>query len=139
MRIMAFDVGEKKIGVALCDSLELTTRPLCIINRNDDSKAVLELISLAKENEVQKVVLGLPLSFDGNEGQASQKIRLFGQMLSAKTDLPIDYFDESGSTKEALGIMLKVKSKRQRQSTEDDAIAAAIILRNYLEIHRING
>jgi len=132
MRIIAFDLGEKKIGAAICDPLGIIVRPLSVVIRQDDSQTTAELLTLARNNYAEKIVLGLPLSFDGQESQGSQSIRLFGQALSAHTHLPIEYFDESGSTKEAKEIIRQTKRKRQRLTMEDDAIAACVILQHYL-------
>jgi len=137
MRIIAFDIGDKKIGVAVSDMLGITASPLCIIKRGtDDNQAAIELIKLTEKNQAVKIIIGLPLSLDGNESQSAQKVRAFGSILQEYSTLSIEYYDESGSTKQALDIMRKTKRLKERQNMNDDAIAAAVILRNYLENHQ---
>jgi putative Holliday junction resolvase len=133
MRIIAFDIGDSKIGAALCDPLGIVVRPLRVVRRKNDAQAISELLELVRQNEAQKIVLGLPFTQDGGEDINTQKIRLFGQTLSKKTSLPIEYHDESGSTKEAISIISQTKRRHQGQRMEDDAFAAAVILRDYLE------
>jgi len=137
MRIIAFDIGDKKIGVAVSDMLCIAASPLCVIKRNlDDVQAAIELTKLIQEKQASKIIIGLPLSLDGGESQSAQKVRAFGDVLQEYSNLPIEYYDESNSTKQALDIIRKNKRLKERQKMDDDAIAAAVILRNYLENNR---
>jgi len=120
MRILGIDFGERKIGLAeACGKLAL---PFEIINNT--KAGIQKLKKICQEEEIDKMVIGLPLNLDGTEGKMAKKVRRFGQELEKNLGLMIRFWDERLTTKEAKG---EIRHKR-----EDDT-AAAIMLQSYLD------
>jgi len=132
MRIAALDVGDARIGVAVCDELGLTTRGLGVVQRRGgvhDLEAIARLIS---PHAPERVVVGLPLNMDGTEGPQAAKVRRFAGRLAEHTGLPIAFWDERLTTVEAEAVMRETGVPRRRRRGIVDQVAAAGILRSYL-------
>lgn len=123
--------------MALSDTLGILASPHTIIERRDEKQDIAAITEIINRNEVGVIIAGLPLSMDGGIGQQAAKVKAFVETLAAKTRVPIEFRDESMSTAEARRIMLTSRSKKNRQKSHDDAIAAAVILQGYLEEKRI--
>ena len=136
MRYLGLDIGDRRIGVAMSDPSGILASPLTIIERNDDREAIEAIIRIAKESEVGGVIIGLPRSLNGSLGTQAQKVTGFTDKLRAALSIPVDFRDERLSTVSARRGMKETMSKKTRRETKDDAIAAAIILQNYLEERR---
>ena len=136
MRYLCLDIGDRRIGVAMSDPSGILASPLTIIERNDDRAAIEAIISIVKESEVGGVIIGLPRSLNGSLGTQAQKVTGFTDKLRAALSIPVDFRDERLSTVSARRGMKETMSKKARRETKDDAIAAAIILQNYLEERR---
>jgi putative Holliday junction resolvase len=132
MRIAALDVGDARIGVAVCDELGLTTRGLGVVRRhggNRDLEAVAELLaSYAPE----RLVVGLPLNMDGTEGPQAAKVRRFAARLAEHAGYQIELWDERLTTVEAESVMREAGVRHRRRKQLVDQLAAAAILRSYL-------
>ncbi|HET6267262.1 MAG TPA: Holliday junction resolvase RuvX [Acidobacteriota bacterium] len=128
-RILALDVGKKRIGIAVSDPLRMTARPHSTIERN---KAAAERIAgIAAELETGEIVIGLPLHLDGREGEQAADVRKFAAKLeTVLINTPILFWDERLSTVEAQETMTSTKGKHAK--TGIDAVAAAHILQSYL-------
>src|SRR5439155_21509906 len=94
MRIMALDVGEKTIGVAISDALLLTAQARPTIRRKGSSSDIEVLRRLAEENEVHQILVGQPLHMNGKESRQSRRIGLFAAQLKNKLDIPVLFWDE---------------------------------------------
>ena len=133
MRIMALDVGEKTIGVAISDALLLTAQARPTIRRKGSSSDIEVLRRLAEENEVHQILVGQPLHMNGKESRQSQRIGRFAADLKNKLDIPVLFWDErltSFAAEQHLGEMgLNWRQRREHI----DKIAAMIILQNYLD------
>jgi putative Holliday junction resolvase len=132
-RLLALDVGERRIGVAVSDPMGVLARPLTTIvraSRQDDFRSIAQLVN---EHGVERVVVGLPLSLDGTEGPQANSIRRYTEQLSQSLSVPIDFWDERYSTETASEIM-RNKGKRGRKARDEiDATAAAVILQSFLD------
>ena len=137
MRILALDIGDKRIGVALSDPMGILATPLTILECRDAEQAVAAITRIIDQNRVEMIIAGLPLSMNGSIGLQAAKVKTFVEMLSHRTQVPIEFRDESLTTVEARRIMLTSRSKKDRQRSRDDAVAAAVILQGYLEECRI--
>ena len=129
---MALDVGDRRIGVALSDPSGLIAQPLLVYERigyTPDSKY---MEALAKEHEVETLVLGLPLNMDGSLGFQGEKVKAFGKVLET-LGLPIVYQDERLSTVSAHQVLLEGGMSRAGRKTHVDKVAAAFILETYLQ------
>lgn len=135
-RIAALDVGNKRVGVAVSDALELTAQPLAVLERVSLARDVSALIELLAPREIACVVVGLPLESDGNEGKQSARARQFGDALAKAGGLQVVYQDERMTTLQSERILVESGMRRERRRTVIDKMAAALILQSYLDARR---
>ncbi len=133
MRIMALDVGDSRIGVALSDPMEILASPLVIIKRLNEASDILCISKLVNEHKAGKLVVGLPMALSGEEGMQAEKVKAFVSSLKSSLSIPLEMFDERFSTVTAREYMRETGKKKDRFKKHDDAIAAAVILQNYLD------
>jgi len=123
--LLAFDYGLKKIGVAVGNTLTRQARPLNILTPVTRQQRFAEIEALLAEWQPDRVVVGLPLTTDGNEQYASLRCRRFANQLHGRFGVTTELVDERGSSVQAQQI--------QGNNDPDDAVAAAIILQRYLD------
>ena len=135
MRILALDVGDVRIGLAISDALGITANPLdtYIRAKNDEEKDAETLAKLAQDKGAERIVLGLPLNMDGTEGDRVLKTRAFAEALARHTSIPLDYQDERLTTVTAEHVLIEQGMRRDKRKTVIDRVAATIILRCYLD------
>jgi putative Holliday junction resolvase len=133
MRVMALDVGDKTIGVAISDALLLTAQGRPTIKRKDLESDVATLGRLVQENEVHEIVVGQPLHMDGKESRQSQKVARFTGELQKKMDIPIVFWDERLTSFAAEQHLEEMGLNWRKRREHTDKIAAMIILQNYLD------
>ena len=131
MRLIGLDVGERRIGVALSDPLGKTAQPLETVARDDAS--VRWLADLVGETGAETIVVGLPLLLDGSEGKQAALVRQFADELARAVEVPVVFTDERLTTRQAEGILASGKVKRGKRREATDRIAAALILRSYMD------
>ena len=138
---MGLDVGDRRIGVALSDSLRIMAGALTVVERVTDDAALKQIIDLARENEVERMVVGMPRSMDGSLGKQAQAVQSFVDLLKERTEIPVVTWDERLSTVAAERTLLEVGMKRDKRKKRRDSLAAAIILQGYLdrERNRVSG
>ena len=130
MAIMALDVGERRIGIAISTSGILAS-PHSVLRRKSKLDDFARLGRLMAELEVERVIVGLPYSLSGYEtvGPQARRIKRFTAALARTVSIPFEYFDESYSTADAEQLLQTYDQKR----VPVDAAAAAVILQNYLD------
>jgi putative Holliday junction resolvase len=133
MRVMALDVGDKTIGVAISDALLLTAQSRPTIRRKDLTSDVETLRRLAMENEVHEIVVGQPFHMNGKESPQSQKVARFVDELHKVLDLPVTFWDERLTSFEAEQHLEQMGLNWRQRREQVDKIAAMIILQNYLD------
>jgi len=133
---MGLDIGDRRIGVALSDSLRIMAGALTVVERVTDDAALKQIIDLARENEAERIVVGMPRSLDGSLGKQAQAVQSFVDLLKRRTDIPVVTWDERLSTVAAERTMLEVGMKRDKRKKRRDSLAAAIILQGYLDRER---
>lgn len=136
MRILAVDFGETRTGIAISDSMEMLASPYGIITERDNERAVEQIAGAVKELRAESVVVGLPVNMDGSEGERAQKCRGIAAMLRERVDVPVDLWDERGSTKTATYYMNETDTRGKKRKRTLDAAAAAVILQSYLDYRR---
>lgn len=132
MRILALDVGDAYIGVAVSDPLGITAQALPTIKRTtleEDLKKVLGLLSFL---EVKQIVIGLPRTLKGTASLQTEKVQKFAQALKERASLPVIFFDERFTTKMALRQLYLKNEKPSRKKGLADKVSAVIILQDYL-------
>jgi putative Holliday junction resolvase len=133
MRIMGLDVGDKRIGVALSDPLEILASTLTVIERKADNSVFVAILALVQEHAVGRIVVGFPRSMDGSISAQAEKTSAFAEALSKLTDVPVELSDERLSTWEANKLLRESGKNRQQIKAKRDAAAAALILQWYLD------
>ena len=131
-RILALDVGRKRIGVAVSDEWQWTAQPLTVIKRKDDEGVFKTIANLVEEQEVIKVVVGLPVTLRGEIGHAAKEVLGFVEELKKRLSMPIITWDEALTTAEAEEILLEADLSRKKRRQVIDKLAAALILESYL-------
>lgn len=134
-RVLALDPGARRIGVAVSDPLRITAQPLEVIDRSagDPLQAVAQLVAAYSP---ELIVVGLPVGLSGREGPAAAEARRFGAEVAAATGCPVEFVDERFTTASAERALLEGGLKRRERRGKVDKVAAAIILRQYLERDR---
>lgn len=132
-RIIAFDIGDKRIGVAVSDPFNEMALPVETYWRKSLSKDLDYLVALAESRCVETIVCGLPLNFDGKECEQTEKTRFFIEALKAKTDINVVTQDERFSTKEARRLLLEADMRREKRKDVIDMVAASYILEDYIK------
>ena len=136
-RIMALDVGDVRIGVAVSDPMGIIANPLETYTRKGDVRRDAQyIVDLAKSKEVSLFVSGLPLGLNGNENDQTKKTREFIDVLVSLTDIPVKYLDERFTTLSAERTLIQGNVRREDHKKVIDKVAATIILQNYLDSKR---
>jgi putative Holliday junction resolvase len=131
MRTLGLDIGDRRIGVALSDPQGILASPMTIIDRRRDEPDDIEaIVTIIAQNQVGRIIVGLPLSMKGGIGQQAEKVKAFTEELGHHTEVPIEFRDERLSTVAAQRLMKTVKKTAK---SRDDAVAAALILQSYLD------
>jgi putative Holliday junction resolvase len=131
-RIMGIDYGDKRIGIALTDLMQVIASPFEVyktVNMDADAEHIQKII---EEQQVKTVVIGLPLNMDGSEGERAKKTRLFGSYIADKSNINIIFQDERLTSFEADNILSDAKIKTDKRKTLIDKLSACLILESYL-------
>ena len=100
-RFLALDVGERRIGVAMADTVSGSIKGLTTIRRAHESRDGVTLLTLAREHDAHELVLGLPLNADGSEGAQARETRMWGAAIERLTKLPVSWRDERHTSERA--------------------------------------
>ena len=133
---MGLDFGAKTVGVALSDPLGLTAQRFETVHRERENKlrrTYARLEEIITENDVRRIVLGLPLKMDGSEGERARLTREFGDALARRTGIEVTYRDERLTTVEAERTLDAMGVKAADMKTHSDELAAVLILQGYLD------
>lgn len=130
-RLLALDVGDKRIGAAVCDDRQLLASPLLVLERRSNAEDWTRLAKMAAEQRVVGLLVGHPLNADGSAGPQALQTARYAARVAAALALPWLLWDEYGSSQEAAR-RLAHTSRRRRQAPLD-AAAAAVILQDYLD------
>jgi len=133
MRILALDVGDKRIGVAISDPSQLLARSLKVIQRGSRQEDFAAVARLVEEYEVERVVVGYPRSLDGTVGEQADKVERYAAGLAEVLTVPVLLWDERFSTVSAERLMREAGSRGKKRREWVDAVAAAVILQDYLD------
>ncbi len=136
MRLMALDIGDRRIGVALSDPGQTLARGLQVIQCRFREKDIALIASLVKDHEVEKIIVGYPRRLDGTVGEQARKVEAYVAGLQEVVEIPIVLWDERLSTVRAQRAMIEAGKKRRERKQRLDAVAAAVILQDYLDSMR---
>ena len=136
MRIMGLDYGSKTIGVAVSDPMGLTAQGLEIIRREEENKlrkSLRRIEELAKEYQVEEIVLGFPKNMNNTIGERAEKSLQLKETLERRLGLPVVMWDERLTTVEADRTLIEAGVRRENRKKYVDMIAAVFILQGYLD------
>ena len=135
IRILAVDYGRQRIGLALSDELGVTAQPLAILERTNRRTDLHKLRDICRQHAVKRIVVGLPLHIDGQRSEMAEEAERFARRIEKELGIPVDLLDERLTTWEAGQTIQQTKSASRSSANLDD-VAAAVLLRDYLELHR---
>ena len=135
MRILALDIGDRRIGVALSDPLGMLASPLTTIERatSDTDAAIDAVLALAEEHEAAEILVGIPYLMSGRIGAQARITLDFAAALAARTHIPVTHTDERLSSVQADRMLAQSGGASTRDRGRTDAAAAAVILQAYLD------
>ena len=132
-RILGLDFGTRRIGAAISDPGRTIAFPLEIYERRGPHLDERHYRELIEENDVDRIVVGLPLHTSGREGELAARARAFGEWLGGVSGRPVIFFDERYTTVEAENRLIDLGMTRQKRKALRDKLAAQIMLQSYLE------
>jgi putative Holliday junction resolvase len=135
-RMMALDVGLRRIGIAVSDGLGLTAQGLPTLTRRNRAADLEALRRIASAHDATAWLLGLPRHMSGQEGAQAAHVRALGEALAAHTRLPVTYWDERLTTVEAQRVLSAAGSSLEQRKRAVDRMAAVILLQSYLDAQR---
>ncbi|HZK71986.1 MAG TPA: Holliday junction resolvase RuvX [Clostridia bacterium] len=133
MRIIGLDIGDRTIGVAVCDPLGLTAQGITTVKRKSVVLDIEEIAKICKQYDVESIVSGLPKNMNGTIGPQGEKVQRFCEKLKETLNLPIKMWDERLTTVAANRVMLEGDLSRAKRKKIVDKIAATFILQGYLD------
>ncbi|MEX0653301.1 MAG: Holliday junction resolvase RuvX [Phycisphaeraceae bacterium] len=132
MRYMAIDLGQKRTGVAVGDDVTGLATPVEVITTASEDERLHRLGKLIEEHGPAALVVGLPLNMDGTAGPAAKRVQQFAERLGKRFALPVHAFDERLSSDTANQQMAMSGLTHRQKKARRDALAAAVILRDFL-------
>jgi len=132
-RIAGLDVGQRRIGIAVSDLLGITAQGLPTLKRQNRYTDLSALTRLAREYEIERWIVGLPIHMSGRESSQAQKVRRLGELLESATGIPVEYRDERLSTVEAGRVLKEAELSLEKTRRAIDRLSAVLILQGYLD------
>ena len=141
MRVLAVDVGERRIGLAISDVTRTLARPLMTLKVSSRGEAVDRVAAeianlLAEDDGLVTVVVGLPVRLDGSANEQTPRVTAFIEALKLRTAIPVLTADERLTSREAESLLAERTRDWRERKARLDAAAAAVILQDYLEAHK---
>lgn len=130
--LLGLDVGDVRIGIAVSDVLGSGAHPLCTLTRTNRQRDITAIGDLVSIHEVERIIIGLPISLDGTVGTQAEKVQKFGNRLAKGLKVPVEFLDERFTTSEAEEILDRVNMDPKERKKVIDQISAVIILDEYL-------
>ena len=135
-RVLAVDPGERRIGLAISDETATIANPLTVINHVGRAVDAAQIAKLAQEQDAVKIIVGCPYDMDGEVGPQARKSERMAEAIRFQTEIPVELWDESGSTQAAREARIAIGAKRAKRAGHLDDLAATYILQTYLDAKR---
>lgn len=132
-RILALDLGKRRIGLALSDELGITAQGLETLQRTALREDLARLAKLAADHNVTRIVMGNPLHMSGHEGRGTEHAREFAARLEKATSIPVELWDERLTTVQAQRVLRESGVSIEKRAKAVDRLAAVILLESYLD------
>jgi len=136
MRFLGLDVGDRRIGMAVSDETGAVAQGRGVYTRQGEEEDLSYFVELCRREQVEKIVVGLPLNMDGSEGKQAAKARAFGEALGGRTGLPVEFLDERLTTVEADWVLREAGLRERKRRRVRDELSAVLILQAWLDSRR---
>ena len=134
-RALALDLGEKRIGVAVSDPLNIIAQSVGTIQRKDIKSDLKKIADFVKEYRADKLVIGLPLNMNGTKGKSAKLAIDFVETVKKEIQIDVEMIDERLTSAQGERIFLEADMSREKRKKNIDKIAAQLILQSYLDLH----
>lgn len=135
-RVLALDVGHKRIGAALSDPLKITAQGLTTLTRRKLESDLKEIREMVERHDVEAVIVGLPVRLDGSLGPEAEAVQQFIEALTSAVGCPVHPWDERFTTVQAEQALLEGRVRRAKRKVLRDQVAATLLLQNYLDARK---
>ena len=132
-RILALDIGQRRIGVAVSDALNMTAQGVGVIDRKTTKNVVEGIKDLIKQYDIGKIIVGMPFNMNGSRGSGAENIDIFLSLLRKDISLEIITVDERLTTAQGERVLIEADISRKKRKGLIDKIAAQLILQTYLD------
>ncbi len=132
-RIMALDIGMRRIGVAISDVLGITAQGLPTFQRNTLKEDVARMARYAQEQDAGAIVVGNPLHMSGRDSRQGEYVKDFAERLAERSGIPVQLWDERLTTVEATRVLKESGVSQQKRAKAIDRLSAVLILQSYLD------
>ena len=132
-KYLGVDYGDKRTGLAECDPSGMLASGICTISEGGMKNTAVRVAREAESRSCKKIIIGLPKNMDGSEGERTQVIRAFADLLSKETSIPIDFYDERMTTMTASRYLNETNTRGKKRKSVIDTLSAQIILQNCLD------
>lgn len=132
-RILSIDYGEKRVGLALSDLLQIIAKPFDTLLNKTDNDLIKKILEISASNMVSKIIVGMPLTLKGEHSEQTKKVLQFVNLLKDQTSLPVEQYDERLSSIQAKRTLVMQGIKTGHNKSEVDKTAAALFLQGYLD------
>ena len=131
-RVLGIDFGMKRIGLARSDPMKMIASPLKTITAGKTLEETVDLV-IKELEEIELIILGLPLLLSGQDSETTRQVREFGALLEKKSALPLILWDERLTSKQVEKLMIEGNVSRKKRAAHVDTMSATLILQNYLD------
>ncbi len=139
MIILGVDFGDARTGLAVCDKGEMLASPIGVIAEKDFMVCLEKVADIAQSNCVEMIVVGYPKNMNGTVGPRAELCQKFAEQLKEKSGLPVELWDERCTTVSAHAYLNVTNTRGKKRKAVVDAVAATIILENFLEYRKNHG
>lgn len=133
MIILSVDYGDRRTGIAVCDKYEMLASPVCVITEWNQQVLAQKIVDIAAERNAEQIVIGLPKNMDGSKGFRADACEELGNVIVSLTEIPVVFWDERLTTVSAHRILNDNNVRGKKRKSVVDAVAAEIILQNYID------
>ena len=133
MRILGIDYGSKRIGLAVSDSTHTIAQSLRIINRTDLKDDIKQIMDTIKQQQVESVVIGLPVRMNGSQGEKTKEVANFIDKMKKTIKIPVIQWDERFTTVISEKMLVDADMSRKKRRKVIDKVAASVMLQSYLD------
>jgi len=139
MRILGLDIGDKKIGISMCDPDEILASPFKTLIRDDDKRVISEILEIINNSRIGMIVIGLPYSLSGEQNIQALKTKEFADKLRESASVEVVFQDERLSTRAAQQMMISSGIKKEKRKEMIDSAAAAVLLQGFIDARKLQG